>query len=133
MSDQNAAATQQIVELGRRWADAERSGDPDQLGALLRDDFVLVGPLGFVIDKEQFLGSRRSGDLKHRSFDWSDVRVRGYGEIAVAIGTQTQQSTFQGNDASGQFRVTQIARRMGDDWRFVGMHLCRVAPPPGRG
>ena len=28
---------------------------------------------------------------------------------------------------------SQIALRMGDDWRFVGMHLCRVAPPPGRG
>ena len=41
--------------------------------------------------------------------------------------------TFQGNDASGQFRVTQIALRMGDDWCFVGMHLCRVAPPPSRG
>ena len=71
--------------------------------------------------------------MKHQSFDWSDVRVRGYGEIAVAIGTQTQQSTFQGKDASGQFRVTQIARRRGDDWRFVGMHLCRVTAPPGRG
>jgi hypothetical protein len=44
---------------------AERSGDADELGRLLADDFILVGPLGFVLDRPQYLGSRRSGDLKH--------------------------------------------------------------------
>src|SRR5262249_3865182 len=116
MNQQNERVREQILELGRRWAAAEASGDVEALGALLADDFMLVGPLGFVLDKAQYLGSRRSGDLKHESLDWEDVRLRVYGETAVAIGTQTQKSTYQGRDASGRFRVTQIAARLGGHW-----------------
>lgn len=121
----------QILDLGQRWAAAELRGDAAGLGALLADDFVLVGPLGFVLDKEQYLESRRSGDLKHESLAWDDVRVRMYGETAVAIGSQTQKSTYQGHDASGRFRVTQIAVRLGGRWAIVGLHYSPIAQPPG--
>jgi ketosteroid isomerase-like protein len=121
----------QILDLGQRWAAAELRGDAEGLGALLADDFVLVGPLGFVLDKEQYLQSRRSGDLKHEALAWDDVRVRMYGETAVAIGSQTQKSTYQGHDASGRFRVTQIAARLGGRWAIVGLHYSPIAQPPG--
>ena len=123
----------QIRDLGQTWAAAELRGDSAALGALLADDFVCVGPLGFVLDKEQYLGSRRSGDLKHKAFAWDDVKVRFYGETAVAVGVQTQRSTWQGRDASGRFRVTQIAVRQGGRWRIAGLHLSPIAPPPGAG
>lgn len=123
----------QILELGQRWADAERRSDADALDTLLADDFVLVGPLGFVRDKAQYLGSRRSGDLKHESLTWDDVRVRVYGETAVAVGSQTQKSTYQGRDASGRFRVTQIAARLGGRWAVVGLHYSPIAQPPETG
>jgi ketosteroid isomerase-like protein len=130
MSGQNAAAIDQVLELGQRWAAAERSGDVDALRPLLADDFVLVGPLGFMLDKEQYLGSRRSGDLKHASLVWEDIRVRVYGGTAVAVGSQTQRSTYQGRDASGRFRVTQVAFGQGDRWTIVGLHYSPIAQPP---
>ena len=130
MSDQNAAATDQVLGLGRQWAAAERSGDVDGLGPLLADDFLLVGPLGFVLDKAQYLGSRRSGDLKHDSLVWEDVRVRVYGAAAVAVGSQTQRSTYQGRDASGRFRVTQIAVQQPRGWAIVGLHYSPIAQQP---
>jgi ketosteroid isomerase-like protein len=131
MSDQNAGAKGQVLELGRRWAAAERTGDADALDPLLADDFILVGPLGFMLDKRQYLGSRRSGDLKHQSLVWEEVNVRLYGEAAVAVGSQTQQSTYQGRDASGRFRVTQIAVRQRGGWAIVGLHYSPIAQPPG--
>ncbi len=120
----------QVLELGRQWADAELHGDADALSALLDADFVCVGPLGFLLDKEQYLGARRSGDLKQQAFDWQDVRVRIYGEAAVAIGTQIQKTTFQGHDASGQFRVTQVLIRKGDRWLLASLHLSPIGQPP---
>src|SRR5436190_249381 len=111
MIDQNATATDQVLELGQRWAAAERAGDADALEPLLADDFRLVGPLGFMLDKTQYLGSCRSGDLRHEFLEWAEVSVRVYGEAAIAVGVQTQRSTYQGRDASGRLRVTQIAVR----------------------
>src|SRR6516165_2179973 len=127
MIDQSAHATDQILELGRHWANAERAGDADALEQLLADDFLLVGPLGFMLDKTQYLGSRRTGDLTHESLAWEDVRVRVYGDAAVAVGNQAQRSSYQGRDASGQFRVTQVAIRRGERWILAGLHYSPIA------
>jgi hypothetical protein len=89
-----------------------------------------VGPLGFVLDKEPYLGARWSGDLQHASFVWEDVHVRVYGQAVVAVGSQTQRSTYQRRDASGRFRVTQNAVRQGGRWTIVGLHYSRIAQPP---
>ena len=130
MTNQHAAVTDQVLELGQHWANAERAGNADALEPLLADDFLLVGPLGFMLDKAQYLGSRRSGDLTHESLAWDDVRVRAYGDAAVAVGAQTQRTRYQGRDASGRFRVTQVAIRRGDRWILAGLHYSPIAQPP---
>jgi ketosteroid isomerase-like protein len=130
MIDQSTHATDEVLELGQYWADAERAGDADALEQLLADDFLLVGPLGFMLDKTQYLGSRRSGDLAHESLVWEDVRVRAYDNAAVAVGSLTQRTTYQGRDASGRLRVTQVAVRHGDRWTIVGLHYSPIAQPP---
>jgi hypothetical protein len=83
-----------------------------------------------MLDKTQYLGSRRSGDLKHESLVWDDVHVRAYGDAAVAVGSQRQRTTFQGRDASGRFRVTQVAVRRGERWILAGLHYSPIAQPP---
>jgi ketosteroid isomerase-like protein len=122
-----------IQDLGRGWAAAELQSDVPTLRSMLTDDFVCVGPLGFLLTKEQYLQSRESGDLEHESFTWDDVSVRRYGEAAVAVGSQTQTSTYRGHDASGRFRVTQVWARQGDTWAIAGLHLSPIAQPPAAG
>ena len=130
MIDLSTHVTDQVLELGEHWANAERAGDADALEQLIADDFLLVGPLGFMLDKTQYLGSRRSADLRHASLVWDDVRVRAYANAAVAVGSLTQHSTYQGRDASGRFRVTQVAVRYVDRWTIVGLHYSPIAQPP---
>lgn len=129
-NDQRSGAEAEVHQLGQRWADAERRGDADDMEPLLADDFVLVGPLGFVLDRGQYLGSRRSGDLRHASFAWEEAQVRVYDQAAVAVGTQTQQTTYQGRDASGRFRATQFTVQRDGRWLLAGMHLSPIAQPP---
>ena len=120
----------QILELGRRWARAELQKDTDVLASLLDPDFNCVGPVGFVINKEQYLGARRSGDLKHEAFAWEDVHVRVYGDAAIAVGSQYQTSTFRGRDASSRLRATQVLIRKGESWLIASLHLSPIAPAP---
>lgn len=117
-----------IQETFDRWVAAELHGDAAALAALLDPDFRCVGPLGYVLDREQYVGSRRSGALTHAGFAWEDVSTRRYGDTVVALGTQRQTSSFQGRDASGRFRVTQLLVRRGDGWAIAGLHYSPLAP-----
>ena len=123
----------EIRELGRRWADAEERGDADALSALAVEDFTLVGPLGFVLDKQQWVDRYRSGDFVTHSLQWDDVSVRDYGTAAIAIGRQTQRAAYRGAASDGQFRITHVAVRTGDAWLLAGIHLSPITTPPGRG
>lgn len=124
----------QLRELGQRWVDAELRGDASTLEALSVPDFMLVGPLGFILDREQWLDRYRSGDFATSALVWDEVQVRVYGTAAVAIGRHTQQATFKGQASDGQFRATHIAVQTGDGWRLAGMQLSPIGafrPPAG--
>jgi ketosteroid isomerase-like protein len=129
---QNDTGTQQVLELGERWAEAELRADVATLDAVLHDQFIGVGPVGFVLDKRQWIGPRQAGDLRISSFEWQEPNVRMLGDTALVVGVQVQQATYQDQDADGRFRVTQIVVRDGDRWRIAGMHLSPIMAPPGR-
>jgi ketosteroid isomerase-like protein len=128
MNQDNVGTHQQILTLGQRWADAEQRGDVDTLDALATDDFKLVGPLGFILNKQQWLDRYRTGDLVTRSLVWDEVEVRDSGTAAVAIGCHTQQAAYRGNPNDGRFRATHVAVRIDGRWQLTGMHLPDRAP-----
>ncbi|MFI0719241.1 nuclear transport factor 2 family protein [Streptomyces sp. NPDC021224] len=113
----------ELAGFARQWAEAERRGDTAALDALLTDDFTAVGPQGFVLDKKQWIDRYASGALIHDSFTWEDVTVRRHGPAAVAVGVQGQQSIYDGRDADGHFRVTQMIVTDGARWRLAAVHL----------
>jgi ketosteroid isomerase-like protein len=115
-----------LIELGQQWATAEQNSDMTYLGQLLTDDFVGVGPRGFMLSKEQWLARYESGGLQHESFVWDETRARIYGEAAVVTGRQTQTGTFQGHEINSQFRVTQVFVRHDNQWRLAALHLSPV-------
>jgi hypothetical protein len=64
---------QKLRELERRWTEAEIEADVSALDALATDDFTLVGPAGFVLDKQQWLERYRQGNLLTHSLAFEDT------------------------------------------------------------
>lgn len=124
------SAPHPILELTRRWTAAELQGDTATLDALAVDDFTLVGPLGFILGKEQWLDRYRGGDLVTSHLEWKDATVRDYGSTAVAVGVHAQRAAHRGRHNDGEFRATHIWVRRDDEWRLAGMHLSPIAAPP---
>lgn len=122
----------EIRDLGRRWAQAEQRADVGALDAMAVADFTLVGPLGFILNREQWLDRYRSGDFVTRSLGWEDVEVRDYGTAAVAIGRHTQEAAYRGTPSDGQFRATHIAVLADGRWQLAGIHLSPITQPPNR-
>jgi ketosteroid isomerase-like protein len=122
----------EIRDVGNTWVGAELAADVATLDALATDDFHLVGPFGFVLDKQQWLDRYRSGDFATTALTWHDVEAREYGDSVVTIGTQSQEAAYKGTPSNGEFRITHVFVRDGDRWKIAGMQLSPTtfAPPP---
>lgn len=119
----------EISELGKRWVAAELAGDTAAMDFLAHRDFLLVGPLGFILDKAQWLERYSSGALVTSALDWRDTTVRVFGDCAIVIGVHDQEAAYRGQPNNGQFRATHILTRGDGGWQFVGMHLSPIAAP----
>ncbi|MGZ4592962.1 MAG: nuclear transport factor 2 family protein [Actinomycetes bacterium] len=124
-----------VHQLVQQWADAEQQGDHATLAHVLADDFVAVGPLGFVLTKEQWLQRHIDQALHYTSLRWTDLQVREHGQAVVVVGVQEQAGDYQDRDISGRFRGTLVALRPDAPdaaWSVAALHLSPIAPPPGK-
>jgi ketosteroid isomerase-like protein len=124
--------TDDILDLVDTWAAAEERNDPERLDGLLADDFVGVGPLGFVLTREQWL-ERFGNGLENRAFKVEDPQVHDHGSAAVVVGVDAQETSFRGGDNSGRFRLTLVAVRPDDRWLVAGVHIGPLQGVPAGG
>src|SRR5215467_14543047 len=97
-----------VARLADAWATAELQGDTAFLERLLAEDFIGVGPLGFLLTKQQWLARHQSGDMKYEVHTLDEVNVRPYCETAIVIGRLTQQATYQDHPINAQMRTTLV-------------------------
>jgi uncharacterized protein (TIGR02246 family) len=127
MSDSDTAVEAEIRQLAQEWMDAVARRDAETLDRLMADDFVLASGMGFFIEKPEWLDMalRR---IVAKSFRYSDVRVRLYGECAVMQSRWSQQATIDGREWDGEGLMTDVWVKQEGRWRVVARHSS--APPP---
>ncbi|HWM51038.1 MAG TPA: nuclear transport factor 2 family protein, partial [Thermoplasmata archaeon] len=73
----------ELLELAENVRQAELRGDVPFLDRALTTDFVGIGPRGFVLNKEAWLGRHRLGDLKYESIERDEMALRTYTDAAI--------------------------------------------------
>ena len=120
---------QEMVRLADAWATAELRGDTAFLENILADDFIGIGPLGFLLTKQEWLARHQTGDLKYTAHTLDEVKVRVYNDAAILIGRQAQNAAYRGNSIPGQFRITLVFVQQGQ-WRLAHLQLSSIGQPP---
>jgi ketosteroid isomerase-like protein len=121
----------EIDEFLTDWIDAERSGDIGSLERLLADDFLGVGPLGFVLPKGAWL-ARFAGGLAYESLELQEIQSRLHRDAAVITARQVGPGTLQGSPLPFEaVRATLTAVRSGERWLMAGIHMSFIAGTPG--
>ncbi len=72
----SARGVQNLEQLVEDWATAELHGDTAFLEHVLTNEFVGVGPRGFMLTKSEWIQRHQSGDLKYQFFKWDDLKMR---------------------------------------------------------
>jgi len=121
---------QEVLRLADAWANAELRGDTTFLESTLADDFIGIGPLGFMLTRQEWLARHQSGDLKYESFNLDEVKVRVYNDAAVLTGRQVQNAAYRGNSIQGQFRTTLVFVQQQGQWRLASLQLSTIGQAP---
>jgi ketosteroid isomerase-like protein len=116
------------------WANAELDGDASSLKEILADDFVAVGPRGFVLTKEQWVARHETGSLRYGSFGLSETRFRTYGDAAILVCRQTAAGVYEDEngryDIDEGFRATLVFVRQQGGWRLASLQLSPILGRP---
>ena len=124
-------AEQEVLRLADAWATAELRGDTAFLERILTDDYIGIGPLGFMLTKQEWIVRHQAGDLKYESFSLDEVKVRVYNnDAAVLTGRQVQNGAYRGNSIQAQFRTTLVFVRQQGQWQLASLQLSTIGQPP---
>ena len=81
---QPQTAEQEVKAVEQRWLENEER--PDVLQSLLADDFIHVLPVGFISKEDHLAYLRKHPNAFPGSKHFEELRVRIYGDVAIATG-----------------------------------------------
>jgi uncharacterized protein (TIGR02246 family) len=126
--------TEELSGLANDWAAAELGGDTASLKEILADDFVAVGPRGFVLTGKQWIARHDTGSLEYRSFGLDEAEVRTYGDAAIVVCRQTAAGVYEDEngryDIDERFRATLVFVKQRGGWRLAGLQLGSILGRP---
>ncbi len=112
-----------VKKLVADLAAALSKNDAAALDKIYGDDYILVQQDGNVATKAERLAAIKAGDLKFENVAFNNVKVRSYGDTAVAMCDSSGKSTNKGKEVTTSYRITFVANKGKDGWRLVSSHL----------
>ena len=115
----------EIVALANAWMDAVRRRDMPALERFLGEEYVLISGRIGRMERSGWLANA-SGPYAVREFSYGDVRVLDYGNVAIMDARLSQQATFNGEDMSLAYFVTDSWVKRDGRWQIVLRHTSPI-------
>ena len=117
----------EIDQLEETWKDAILRRNASVMEGLLADDYIAITPNGTLQSKDQTLASLRTGGLQIKSIEFSDRKVRFYGQTALVTSRAEISGTTGDADFSGSYRYTRVyVRDERGKWKIVSFEASRI-------
>ena len=126
---QGGNVEQQIKKLTDQLIAAELKADTNSYGKLLADDYTGIYSNGRLVTKAQDTEDLKSGALKYESIDLREIKIRAYGDTAVAVSLVSTKGTYNGKSINADYRVTRVWVKRKGSWVSVAFQATRVVPP----
>lgn len=121
-----AEAERYIKESERLWAESSANGDTALVERIVADDFVGVDPDGGFYDKAKEIADTRESPKEFISNHLNEVKVRFYGDTAVAQGSESWVRRTE-KPLRGRYVWTDTWIRRKGKWQIVAAEDLTVA------
>ncbi len=119
-----------IKALTEQLRQAALKGDVATFDKLLADDHISINIVGGTATKTEVLENFKSGKVKFEALEFSDMKVRVYGDTALVNHTANVKGHLGATDISGQWRVVRVVVKRKGKWQTVSFQATRVAQQP---
>ena len=111
-------------QLAKAWVNRDRA----TIDAILAADWSVTDAAGRSLTKQQVMQeSFESDDRKIEAMAVDDVKVRTFGDTAVATGRTRATGSYRGTSASVVLRFTDVFVRRDGRWQAVASHGSTVS------
>jgi uncharacterized protein (TIGR02246 family) len=128
-AESSADVEKSLAQMEREGMEAYQKKDTAAMERILADDFMLVDGDGKTINKATAIAEVKSGEYKIESFTLDPVKVRVFGDVAVATTGDTEKSTYKGKDSSGRYVWMSVYAKRNGRWQAVATQVARVQQP----
>jgi len=123
----------EIDQLEQTWRDAILNRKVDVMQGLLSDDYIAITPNGTLQSKDQTLANLKSGAVHFKSIDFTDRKVRFYGQTALVTSRAEVSGATPEGDLTGSYRYTRVyVRDPHGGWKIVSFEASRIREPGER-
>jgi ketosteroid isomerase-like protein len=117
----------EIDQLEQTWRAALMQRNAAAMDSLLADDYIAITSTGTLVSKEQTLAGLRSGTLHFASLEFSDRKVRFYGQTALVTSRAEVSGSNADADISGSYRYTRVyVKDEHGTWKIVSFEASRI-------
>jgi ketosteroid isomerase-like protein len=108
-----------LIALEQKWVAALERSDIATLSTIWAKTFVDTDETGHRSDKAEVFSILKSGALRIRKLQLSEMKVYAYGDAAVVTGASVQDGDFQGQALAKKIVFTDTFVRRGGEWIAV--------------
>jgi len=117
----------EIDQLEQTWRDAMIHRNAAAMESLLADDYVAITANGTLQSKDQTLANLRTGNLHFISIEFSDRKVRFYGQTALVTSRAEISGSNGDAEVSGSYRYTRVyVKDEHGAWKIVSFEASRI-------
>ena len=126
-ANKSANDVERLVErMEQDWTTAEINKDMAAFDRLLADDWIQIDWEGKTDTKKQWLEFISSPDFKITSARIVEMKVRQFGNVALATGVNEEKSTIKGKDTSGRYAWTDTYANRNGHWQAIASQVTPV-------
>jgi hypothetical protein len=111
--------TATIDRAQKRLNQALVAGDSAALKELVVEDCRIIGPKGFLVAKDEWIGVHASGVYEQVLLETVESEALDHGEVVIRNDIQRSECVFQGERIDGLFRVLSVWVRTAGHWQLA--------------
>jgi ketosteroid isomerase-like protein len=115
-----------LQDLEERFNAAMISNDASRISACITDDWILITPEAGPVPGSRILEVVRTGRLAHTSMTKVATHAAVVGDMAWVTGRGQNTGTFNGEPIKADEYITDVYRRVGENWLCMLTHLTPV-------